>query len=417
MSTFIGQLIGFAVIVVLLWKYVVPPVRTMMKNQQETVRTQLEDHSEAEKKVADADKEHAKALEEAKAEATKVIDEARHDAEKIAEQLRAQADVELERIKVQGGQQVQLLRQQLIRELRQTLGAESVRRASDLVSDFVSDPSEQSATVDRFLTELDEMAPSKTSFGNAATAKLRPASRDSVLNVVEHFDGVVADLESDAFTGLANDLVSAAKLLRTEAVLARHVADPSSDTGAKVQLTERLLSGKVSDTALDILKTAVSQRWSSTADLIYGVQHVARLALLARAERDGQIEDVEDQLFRFSRILESEPQLITLLERLQLRRSTGESACSTTCFIAVRARTPQTCCASRSSCCTGNVPTRPFATWRIWRCRCAERSSHMSALPPRSARRRRTDSPNSSAASTVTPSHFSSMWIQSCSAV
>jgi ATP synthase F1 delta subunit len=101
--------------------------------------------------------------------------------------------------------------------------------------------------------------------------------------------------------------------LRKEALLARHIADPSSDTGAKVQLTERLLSGKVSDAALDILKTAVSQRWSSTADLIYGVQHVARLALLARAERDGQIEDVEDQLFRFSRILESEPQLITLL--------------------------------------------------------------------------------------------------------
>jgi ATP synthase F0 subunit b/ATP synthase F1 delta subunit len=312
-STFIGQLIGFAVIVFLLWKYVVPPVRTMMKNQQETVRTQLEDHSVAEKKVADADKEHAKALEEAKAEAAKVIEEARHDAEKIAEQLRAQADVELERIKVQGGQQVQLLRQQLIRELRQTLGAESVRRASDLVSDFVSDPSEQSATVDRFLAELDEMAPSKTGFGNAATAKLRPASRDSVLNVVKHFDGVAADLESDALTGLANDLVSAVKLLRKEALLARHIADPSSDTDAKVQLTERLLSGKVSDAALDILKTAVSQRWSSTADLIYGVQHVARLALLARAERDGQIEDVEDQLFRFSRILESEPQLITLL--------------------------------------------------------------------------------------------------------
>ena len=32
-----------------------------------------------------------------------------------------------------------------------------------------------------------------------------------------------------------------------------------------------------------------------------------------RAESDGQIEDVEDQLFRFSRILDTEPRLITLL--------------------------------------------------------------------------------------------------------
>ena len=313
MSTFIGQLVGFAVILFLLWKYVVPPVRTMMKNQQETVRTQLSDHAEAEKKVADADKEHAKALEEAKAEAAKVIEEARHDAEKIAEQLRAHADSELERIKTQGGQQVQLLRQQLIRELRQSLGAESVHRAGDLVRDFVSDPAEQSATVDRFLDELDQMAPSSTTFDDAATAKLRAASRASVAELVKGFDGVAADLDSDGLTKLSDDLASTVKLLRREPVLARHLADPSSGSAAKVQLVTRLLSGKVSDSALDILKTAASQRWSSNSDLTRGVQHVARLALLVRAESDGQIEDVEDQLFRFSRILDTEPRLITLL--------------------------------------------------------------------------------------------------------
>ena len=313
MSTFIGQLIGFAVIVFLLWKYVVPPIRTMMKNQQETVRTQLADNAEAEKKVADADKEHAKALEQAKAEAAKVIEEARHDAEKIAEQLRVHADAELERIKTQGGQQVQLLRQQLIRELRQSLGAESVHRAGDMVRDFVSNSTEQAATVDRFLDVLDEMAPSSTVFSDAVTAKLRAASRQSLGTVVDQFDGLVADLDADGLTKLSDDLASTVKLLRREPVLARHLADPSSGSAAKVQLVERLLSGKVSDSALDTLKTAASQRWSSTSDLPRAIQHIARLALLVRAESDGQIEDVEDQLFRFSRILDTEPRLITLL--------------------------------------------------------------------------------------------------------
>ena len=42
MSTFIGQLIGFAVIVWLVVKFVVPPVRTMMANQQEAVRKALD---------------------------------------------------------------------------------------------------------------------------------------------------------------------------------------------------------------------------------------------------------------------------------------------------------------------------------------------------------------------------------------
>ncbi len=313
MSTFIGQLVGFAVIVFLLWKYVAPPVRTMMKNQQETVRNQLADNAEAEKKVADADKEHAKALEQAKAEAAKVIEEARHDAEKIAEQLRAHADAELERIKTQGGQQVQLLRQQLIRELRQSLGAESVHRAGDMVRDFVSNPAEQAATVDRFLDQLDEMAPSSTVFSEAVTAKLRAASRESLGKVVEQFDGLVGDLDADGLTKLADDLASIVKLLRREPVLGRHLADPSSGPNAKVQLVERLLSGKVSDSALEILKNAASQRWSATSDLPRAIQHAARLALLVRAESDGQIDDVEDQLFRFSRILDTEPRLITLL--------------------------------------------------------------------------------------------------------
>lgn len=313
MSTFIGQLIGFALIAFLVVKFVVPPVRNMMKNQQETVRRQLEEHATAETKVAEADSEHAKALQEAKDEATRVIEEARIDAENIAEQLRAQADVELERIKTQGAQQVQLLRQQLIRELRQSLGAESVQRAGDLVRDFVSDSTEQSATVDRFLNELDQMAPSTTVFDDVVTAKLRAASRDSVRRLVEQFDGSVSGLDAGALTSLADDLASTAKLLRREAVLARHLADPSSGVDSKVQLVDRLLRGKVSDQALELLKAAASQRWSSTSDLIHGVEHIARLSLLVRAESEGQIEDVEDQLFRFSRILDAEPRLISLL--------------------------------------------------------------------------------------------------------
>lgn len=313
MSTFIGQLFGFAVIVFLLWKYVVPPVRTMMKNQQETVRTQLAEHAEAETKVADADKEHAKALEEAKAEAERVNEEARQDAEKIAEQLRAHADAELERIKVQGGQQVRLLRQQLIRELRQTLGTESVGRAGDLVRDYVSDSAEQAATVDRFLGELDEMAPSTAVYEDTVTAKLRAASRDGLTRVVEKFDEVSGGLDVTGLTQLADQVASVAKLLDTETALARHLADPSSDAARKVRLAESVLSDKVSDTTLGILSTAVAQRWSSTSDLVLGVKHIARLALLVRAEREGQVEDLEDQLFRFSRILDSEPRLITTL--------------------------------------------------------------------------------------------------------
>jgi F-type H+-transporting ATPase subunit delta len=159
MSTFIGQLVGFALIVFLVVRYVVPPVRRMMANQQETVRKQLADSAEAKKRLNEAEKAHEKALERAKAEAKQVTEEARVDAQRIIEQLHAQADAEVERIKVQGAQQVQLLRAQLVRQLRGDLGAESVNRAGELVREHVADADAQSATVDRFIDELDAQAP------------------------------------------------------------------------------------------------------------------------------------------------------------------------------------------------------------------------------------------------------------------
>lgn len=43
------------------------------------------------------------------------------------------------------------------------------------------------------------------------------------------------------------------------------------------------------------------------------MQHIARLALLARADRENAADEVEEQLFRFGRILDAEPQLNSLI--------------------------------------------------------------------------------------------------------
>jgi ATP synthase F0 subunit b/ATP synthase F1 delta subunit len=313
MSTFIGQLIGFALIVFLVWKYLVPLIRKMMTNQQDNVRRQLDESAEAKTKLAEAEKAHEKALEQAKAEAKRVTEEARVDSERIAEQLRVQADAEVERIKVQGAAQVQLLRAQLIRQLRQDLGVESLGRAGELVREHVSDSESQSATVDRFLDELDAMAPSEAVVEDRATARLRSASRKSLADLVEKFDNVAGGLDPEQLSTLAGDLASVAKLLSREAILTRHLADPANNPAPKIGLLERVIEGKVGEPALEVLKAAVSGRWSTDSNLVDAVEHVARLALLVRAERDDVAGDVEEQLFRFSRILDSSPRLSTLL--------------------------------------------------------------------------------------------------------
>ena len=329
MSTFIGQLIGFAVIVWLVVRFVVPPVRKMMADQQNTVRRQLAESAAAADRLAEASRAHEKAKEDAKAEAKRITEEARSDAKRIVEQLRAQADSEFERIKVQGAKQVELLRAQLIRQLRQDIGAESVQRAGELVRGYVEEPAQQSATVDRFLDNLDAMAPSDAEIHYPVLGSLRSASRQALTDLMDRLDQIAGGLDDSALTTLAEELVEVAHLLTHQVVVTRYLATRAEDSTPRVRLIERLLSGKVGDPTLDVLRTAVSERWSDTPDLILAVEHIARQAFLIRAERAGQIDEVADQLFWFSRVLDSEPQLASLLgdtavaaeDRVQLLRN------------------------------------------------------------------------------------------------
>lgn len=313
MSTFIGQLGGFAVIIFLVWRYAVPPVRKLMVERQDSVKRELDEGAQAAQRLTAASQAHEKAVKDAKAEAERITDEARADAERIKEQLRAQVDAEVERVKEQGARQVELLRAQLIRQLRHDLGYESVRRAGDLVREYVDDSEQQSATVDRFLDELDDMAPKEGEGQSSTRNAVRSASREALKNLLDRFGEISKNADDKALATLADELASVAQLLNREVMVTRHLSQPSEDAAPKVRLVERLISGKVEDSTLDVLRAAVSERWSANADLIDGVEQVARQALLIRAEKADQVDEVEDQLFRFSRILDSQPRLSVLL--------------------------------------------------------------------------------------------------------
>ena len=312
MSTFIGQLVGFLVILWIINKYVVPPVRKLMADQKQAVRNQLDESAHATARLAAADQFHEQRLEQGAAEGRHFVEEARTDSVRIGEQMRVQAGVEAERIRVQGGQQVLLLRSQMIRALRGDLGHESVQRATDLVKAHVADPQAQSATVDRFLDELESMAPAAFA-PEVASTEMRSASRDAQAAVVARFDALSGSMSADELSTLSEELTAVGKVLINEPILARHLAEASGETDAKKQLLQRLLGGRVGSTTLDLLDAAVSVRWSRTEDFAGAMQHVARLSMLTRADREHQADEVAEQLFRFGRVLDTEPQLTTLL--------------------------------------------------------------------------------------------------------
>lgn len=313
MSTFIGQLVGFAAIVFLVVRYVVPPVRRLMAARQEAVRQQLQDAAAAADRLTESTTAHSKAVEAAKAESKRVVDEAQADAKRITEQLAAQAGLEAERIKSRGSRQVDLLRTQLTRQLRLELGHEAVRQAGELVRNYVADPAQQSATVDRFLDDLDAMAPAAADVQYPLMTKMRSSSRVALVNLTERFTTVAKDLDNKALSALSSELVSVAQMLDREIVVTRYLTVPAEDAGPRVRLIERLLSGKVGDVTLEVLRAAVSERWSANSDLIDALEHLSRQALLEVAERENKVDEVEEQLFRFSRILDVQPRLAILL--------------------------------------------------------------------------------------------------------
>jgi F-type H+-transporting ATPase subunit b len=158
MGEFIAELIAFVVVGIVLWRYVVPPVRKIMRSQQETVRKQLESAQQAHERLEEAEKKYQEALAEARTEAAKIRDQARADGQRIVEEMREFAQREVERIRQRGQDDLATQRQQMIRELRIRIGELTVTNATELVSTHLSDQARRESTVDRFLDELEAMA-------------------------------------------------------------------------------------------------------------------------------------------------------------------------------------------------------------------------------------------------------------------
>ncbi len=139
------------------------------------------------------------------------------------------------------------------------------------------------------------------------------ASRQTLAAARERLDEYADSAQPGELDALSGDLFAVAALLAREPVLRRHLADSSMPAAARTGLLDRVLSGKVGQRTLEVLHPLVGGRWSDPADLVDGVETLARQAALALAHGDGSLDEVEDELFRFGRILDAQPRLRILL--------------------------------------------------------------------------------------------------------
>jgi len=156
------------------------------------------------------------------------------------------------------------------------------------------------------------------------------ASRESFAALTAEMDRVIDRSSANELGTLSDELFEVAALLEREAPLRRALSDPAADPDRRQALLDRVLGDRVGDRARELLRPAVRSRWSDPRDLTEAIESMSRLAGLGVAERGGlldtlarrtgigagagALDEVEDELFRFGRIVEAEPRLRMLLE-------------------------------------------------------------------------------------------------------
>ena len=92
------------------------------------------------------------------------------------------------------------------------------------------------------------------------------------------------------------------------------LSDPAVHGDRRAQLAADVLSSSsLSDATKQIVEEIVRASWSKPADLVDAADELAAQALFAGAEQADALDEVEDELFRFGRILNREPALRSAL--------------------------------------------------------------------------------------------------------
>jgi F-type H+-transporting ATPase subunit delta len=135
---------------------------------------------------------------------------------------------------------------------------------------------------------------------------MRGVSRASLAEAEERLEPLTRQARA---ASLGDELFAVAGLLSGEPGLRRALADPSRPAGARSDLATQLLAGRVSEAAAGLVGFVVGERWAEPGDLVEAIEQLAVQAVTAAADRAGRLDELEDELFRFGRIVRGQPDL------------------------------------------------------------------------------------------------------------
>ena len=138
---------------------------------------------------------------------------------------------------------------------------------------------------------------------------MQGASRESLRTLRDELGRVAADASAQQLQQLADDLFGVVTLLASQGSLRRAVSDPALESGAKQRVVQTLFGQRLSAAALQLTSRVATSRWAQPVDVVDALEALAVEASLGAAEADDQLDEVEDELFRFERVIDSNSEL------------------------------------------------------------------------------------------------------------
>lgn len=154
--TFVVELIAFVIVLAVLWRYVVPPVREAMNARQEIARKLVSDSNEAKQLLQEAHTAYETAMADARHRAAQVRAQAEEQRREIVEGASTEAEAKVAEIITRGQAQLGVEQRQAIRQLKTELGNLAVDLAEQVVGEALANDQRQERLIERFLSSIEE---------------------------------------------------------------------------------------------------------------------------------------------------------------------------------------------------------------------------------------------------------------------
>jgi len=144
---------------------------------------------------------------------------------------------------------------------------------------------------------------------------MRGTSAASLATVQAGFEPVLRAAKRNAAL-LGGQLFTVVDALTSSGSLRRALSDPARSGDDKAALVRGILGTAADKRVVHVVEEFARARWTSDADLIDGIEEVAADAVLASAQATGTLQTVEEEIFRFERVLVGQRELRRALTNL-----------------------------------------------------------------------------------------------------